>query len=336
MRLELPFVHGIGDVVNRLPDPKIVSDVYFSDARLSNSARYIWYDAPDGEDEKWLEVVSMKVRHGIEPHYVINPSVWNNDAYTESGVKELTDILDKVWSKGCTWLTLNNPLLLQMREFRDNIPPFKIKLSINNHVSTLEEVQFVYDNCNVRHFVLDRKINRNFDELTRISSWCEQQDCTITLLAQEQCLPNCVWKGVCDNMIATYKHHDLHEVNDTQNIHSQHLCHNHYENVSPADIFKSPTILPSMLNLYDEHVDYIKIAGREFMPDRLSAIVRAYADRSDDLLVCTLLSKGNAALQDTNLLELQEHGAGSKWKNCKMKCADCDFCDKLYDKLIHD
>ena len=336
MRLELPFIHGINDIINKLPDPKIVSDVYFSDARLSNSARYIWYDEPDGEDEKWLEVLSMKLRHGIEPHYVINPSVWNNDAYTESGVQELTDILDKVWGKGCTWLTLNNPLLLQMKSFRDNIPPFKIKLSINNHISTLEEVQFAYKNSNIKHFVLDRKVNRNLDELTRISEWCEQEDCTITLLAQEQCLPNCVWKNVCDNMIATYKHHDLHEVNDSQNIHAQHLCHAHYDNVSPADIFKSPTILPSMLNIYEPHVDYIKIAGREYMIDRLSSIVRAYAERCDDMLVPTLLSKANSSLQGINLIELQDHGVNHKWKNCKMKCADCNFCDELYQKLTNE
>lgn len=336
MRLELPFIHGISGIIDRLPSPEIVSDIYFSDARLSNSARFIWYDQPEGEDEKWLEVLSLKLRHGIQPHYVINPSVWNNDAYTESGIKELTDILDKVWSKGCTWLTLNNPLLLQMSEFRDNIPPFKIKLSINNHISTLEEVQFAYTNSNVRHFVLDRKINRNFDELERIADWCEEMDCSITLLAQESCLPNCIWKNVCDNMIATYQHHDLHEVNDTQNIHAQHLCHAHYDNKSPQDIFKSPTILPSMLNDYEQYVDYIKIAGREFDVERLSSIVRAYANRSDDLPITTLLGKASRTLQDVSLLELQDRGAGAKWKNCKMKCADCDFCDKMYENIVNE
>lgn len=333
MQLELPFVHGMSDLINRLNDPAVISDVYFSDSRLSNSARYIWYDEPDGEDEKWLEIISMKVRHGIEPHYVINPSVWNNDAYTESGIQELTNVLNKVWGKGCTWLTLNNPLLLQMKSFRENIPPFKIKLSINNHISTLEEVQFAHKYSNVKHFVLDRKINRNFDELVRISEWCEQEDCTITLLGQEQCLPNCIWKNTCDNMIATYKHHDLHEVNDSQNIHAQHLCHAHYTDVSPADIFKSPTILPSMLSRYDEHVDYIKLAGREFMLDRLTSIVLAYVNRSNDLLVNTLLGKASNQLRDVSLLEVSDYGAGDKWLNCKMRCAECDFCDTMYEFL---
>ena len=334
MQLELPYVSGISEIINRLDFPGVVSDIYFSDARLSNSARYIWYDEPEGEDEKWLEILSLKVRHDIQPHYVINPSVWNNDAYTESGITELTDVLNKVWGKGCTWLTLNNPLLLRMRSFRDNIPPFKIKLSINNHIATLEEVQFAYKTSNIRNFVLDRRVNRDHDELVRIAEWCEQEDCTITLLAQESCIPNCLWKNVCDNMIATYKHHDLHEVNDTQNIHAQHLCQSHYDSVDPADIFRSPTILPSMLKQFDGLVDYIKIAGREFDVSRMERIVNAYANRSDDLLIHMLLPKSSPTLRDLNLLELSDYGAGAKWKNCKLKCADCNFCENMYNDII--
>ena len=337
MKFELPYTAGIKPYIDTL-SPGIrsnISDIYFSDSRLSTSARYMWYDQEDGEDDKWLELLSLKELYGIELHYVINPSVWKNDSYTADGIDKLKGILDKVWKKGCTWLTINNPLLLRMEEFRTDIPPFKIKLSINNHISSLEEVQFAYEQTQLRHFVLDRRINRDFDELERISNWLSDQEGTsITLLAQESCLPDCQWKAVCDNMISTYHMSDMHEVNDLQNIHNVNLCSSHYESGKPQDIFKSPFILPSMVSRYDDVVDYIKLAGRERSITEFFNTIHNYLTGSDDISIHKLLPKASTSLNGYNLVALNEHGAGTKWLNCKSRCADCDFCDRLYTNII--
>lgn len=339
MKFELPYVPGIKRYIDSLK-PEIrssISDIYFSDSRLSTSARYMWYDGDDVENEKWLELITLKKLYGIEPHYVINPSVWRNDSYSSEGLKNIKSILDKVWSKGCTWLTINNPLLLRMEEFRSDIPPFKIKLSINNHISTLEEVQFAYESNYLRHFVLDRKVNRDMDELKRISKWLKSvPETSVTLLAQESCIPNCQWKNVCDNMISTYHLADHHEVNDLQTIHSNNLCQTYYESEKPQDIFKSPFILPSAVSMYEDTVDYIKLAGREKSIETLSTIIDCYLNSSDLTLIHSILPKASSTLRGVHLAELTEAGASIKWLNCKSKCADCNFCDVLYDKIINE
>ena len=40
-----------------------------------------------------------------------------------------------------------------------------IKLSINNKICTLDEVQFLYKYNAIQHFILDRSVNRNLDEI---------------------------------------------------------------------------------------------------------------------------------------------------------------------------
>jgi collagenase-like PrtC family protease len=332
MYFSLPYVAGISDYVDSLPKEKrqLITDIYFSDTRLSTSARYAWYENDDIDNTKWLELLDIKHKHGIEPQYVINPSVWNNDVYT-TGMQGFINVLDKVWSAGCRWLTLNNPLLLRMPEFRDNIPPFNIKLSINNHISTLEEVQFTHDTIGINHLILDRSINRNIDELKRICTWAKTANITITLLAQEGCIVKCQWKNTCDNMISTHHLHDKHEVNDTQNIHTLHLCTRYY-NDRPADVLKSPWILPSMLNMYTGLVDCIKLSGRERLLAQIKDSFDAYLYRSNNIQLNKIIPKCSNMIGGMNLLNLEEHAADSKWINCKNRCADCDFCDKIYEQ----
>ena len=303
MRFELPYVPGIGKFIDGLPSDlrSQISDMYFSDSRMSTSARHIWYDQSPGEDRNWLELQSLKTRYNIEMHYVMNPSVWKNNSYLKTGIKDIKVILDKVWQQGCTWLTINNPLLLRMKDFRDDIPPFKIKLSINNHIATLEEVQFAYEHSRLRHFVIDRRSNRDLDELKRIYNWTKDRECTLTLLAQESCIPDCQWKGVCDNMISTYNDNQRHEVNDLQNIHSANLCHDHYEHGSPADIFKSPTILPSMIDEYGGMIDYIKFAGRERDINEFQHTILSYLERSDDISIHSILPKATTKLMNVRV-----------------------------------
>lgn len=333
MKFSLPYVSGIGEYINRLPSVKRekIYDIYFSDNRLNPSNRFAWYDDDDIEDTKWGELLQVQEQHGIYAHYVVNPSVWHNNVYS-SGMQDIKTILDKVWRKGVKWLTINNPLLLRQKEFREDIPPFKIKLSINNHISSLEEVVFAYENNNIQHIILDRNINRNMDELKRIHEWSNGKNISFTLLAQEGCITQCQWKQSCDNMISTFHRHDVHEVNDAQNVHTLNLCTKYY-NDKPAEILKSPWILPGAITLFEPYVDYIKLSGRERSIVNMIPSFDAYLNGDDNILIRDIVPKCSNKIGSKNALELQALGASSKWSNCKNRCIGCDFCDTLYNRI---
>lgn len=332
MKYSLPYTINIGAYIDNLSSENRlqINDLYFADPAFNPSARYI----PDIDmNLVWEELNQIRENHDIHMHYIMNSSVWKNDTYT-TGKKQIIDNVHAVYDQGCTILTINNLLLLRDVEFRENIPQdMKIKVSINNKVSTLEEVEFLYKYNAIEHFILDRSINRNLDELKRINEWRQDKNITTTLLANEGCLTRCPWKSTCDNMIATFSDYDVHEVNDLKLQHSSHFCSVHYEN-QPQDHLKSPWISPTGVELYEPYADYIKLAGRMNPIESLSVEIDSYLNRSGNININNVLPVNNENNLSRSIVnDLEIHGYSAKVINCHNKCSQCNFCDLLYEKL---
>ncbi len=332
MKFSLPYTSDIKEYLDGLSSENLsqINDLYFSDPNFNPSARYF----PDVDiDKTWEELISIRESHGVHMQYVMNSSVWKNDVYT-TGKSQIIDNVNEIYNRGCTMLTINNMFLLRDVEFRKNIPEDLIlKVSINNKVSTLEEVEFLYRYSAVTHFILDRSVNRNLDEIKRIHNWRKDKNITLTLLGQEGCLTKCPWKSTCDNMIATFADYDIHEVNDLKAHHSSHFCTVHYNN-HPADQLKSPWISPTAVGIYDEFVDYIKLAGRMNPISTLSKSIDGYLNRSGEVNISDVLTmSGETALSRCTVSDLEIHGFSSQVSNCRNRCSDCDFCDRLYVKI---
>jgi collagenase-like PrtC family protease len=91
-----------------------------------------------------------------------------------------------------------------------------------------------------------------------------------------------------------------------------------------------------MIDEYDGMIDYIKFAGRERDINEFQHTIFSYLARSDDITIHSILPKATTKLMKVRVLDLSEYGAGAKWKNCKNKCADCNFCDEMYSDIIDD
>lgn len=335
MKFSLPYTSGIGGYIDTL-EPSLkdhINDLYFADPVFNPSARYL----PGVEMEgAWDELVKISESHNISMHYIMNSSVWKNDVYT-TGKQQIIDNVNEVYDRGCRILTINNMFLLRDVQFRSEIPEdLIIKVSINNKISTLEEVEFLYEYNAINHFILDRSLNRNLEELKRINEWREGKDVTLTLLAQEGCLTRCPWKSTCDNMIATFHDYDEHEVNDLKLQHSTHFCTVHYNN-HPESHLKSPWIPPTAVDIYDDVVDYIKLAGRMTPISILQEEISSYLERSGDVNISSILTLNTPSnLTDVCVDDLEIHGYSAKVSNCNNKCSSCNFCDVLYERLGND
>lgn len=336
MQYSLPYTPGIYNWLKSLPDDSIqkIHDVYFSDPKLNPSARYI----PEVDaNQMWEELRSIKNDHNIHMQYVMNSSVWKNDVYTHDGMKAVIDSIDDVYDRGVTMLTINNMLLLRDVHFRKSIPSdLQIKLSINNKIASVDEIEFLFNHCGINHFILDRSINRDMDELQRVSIWPNRNKITVTLLAQEGCITRCPWKNTCDNMIATFDQYDEHEVNDLKLQHSTHFCTTHYK-YNPQDQLKSPVITPISVPLYEPHADIMKLAGRMVNIETQKKVFMSYLNNTGDVNFHDITStREDNILSNTTIDDIEMHGYGVKVSNCKSRCAECKFCDILYRKLCNE
>lgn len=333
MQYSLPYTSGIYNWLKSLPVESIdkIHDVYFSDPKLNPSARYI----PEADTvAMWDELAAMKEEFNIHMQYVMNSSVWKNDVYSKPGMQVVIDNINSVCDRGVTMLTINNMLLLRDVYFRESLPSnLQIKLSINNKISSVDEIEFLFKHCGISHFILDRSINRNMEELQRVTNWNNRNKITVTLLAQEGCITKCPWKNTCDNMIATFDQYDEHEVNDLKLQHSTHFCTTHYK-YNPQDQLKSPVITPVSVPLYEPHADIIKLAGRMVNIKTQKNVFMSYLNNTGDVNFHDITStREDNVLSNTTIDDIEMYGYGNKVSNCKNRCADCDFCDTLYRKL---
>jgi len=337
MRFSLPYTPGLLDYVESLtPDTiKSIHDVYFSDPLINPTARH--FSDIDFVDQMWIDLKLMKSRYNIKMNYTMNPSVWKNDVYLSPGKQILIDNLIDIYTRGCDMLTFNNLMLLRDIDFRENIPDFAIKLSINNKVSTLDEVEFLHEHVQLNNFILDRSVNRNLDEIIRIHEWTHDKGISLTLLGQEGCITKCPFKQTCDNMISTFHDYDIHEVNDIRLQHSQKFCDSHY-NDNPADMLKSPWISPAGLVIYEPYIDYIKLAGRGVDIDSLKVMLGSYLHQKSDTSLSDIFSSHHimSPIKTITVSELEEKGFSHQVSRCKNQCSSCNFCDKIYESIIND
>lgn len=333
MKYSVPYSPGLYDFIKSLPESKrfSISDMYFSDGKYKSNRKISFADS------NWAELKRIKNEFGIEIHYVINPAVYTSDVYMKDGDKELIDILWEAYNDGATMLTFNNIFLLRMESFRNQLPPLRIKASVNNKIKTLEDVQFWYNHVNIKEYILDRSLNRNFDELLRIYEWTSKQgDVVLSLLANEGCLPSCPMKQHCDNLISTYPDFQPNEVNYLTTLHSHTLCTKHYSQ-NPADVLKSPWLSPVTINQYDPYIDTVKIVGRMVPIELMSKIIRTYLFNTSSMELFDYFSTAAPSVyKSINFSMLEEKGFSQKVKNCKNTCATCNFCDKVLKKIVRE
>lgn len=337
MKFSLPYTPGLLDYLEDSPQTVTdqVHDIYFSDPNINPTARH--FHDTDFVDDMWDDLKILKDDYDIKMNYTMNSSVWKNSVYQEEGKTMLIENLRDVWNNGCTMLTINNLLLLRDPEFRETIPPFKIKLSVNNKVSTLDEVKWLYDHVHLDHFILDRSVNRNLDEIKRIHEWSSTKNIKLTLLAQEGCITKCPFKSTCDNMVSTFHDYEEHEVNDLRIQHSLKFCDGHYQS-NPADVLKSPWISPAGLVIYEDYIDYIKLAGRNVDINILSVSLDAYFNRDSNISIADLFASHHYSdtIKTVYINELEEKNFTAQTSNCKNRCASCDYCDRVLDSIVND
>jgi collagenase-like PrtC family protease len=330
MKYSIPYTPGLLKILlaNRETVGEQISDVYFSDNQIPSNRHFKW------DDSNWDELNDIAEEFNCALHYVVNPSVYDNSIYLPDGFNKFIDILNNVWEKGARWLTFNNSIMLRIAELRDNIPPFLIKNSVNNKINTLEQVIFWHTQMHINDIILDRSINRNIDDLKHISEYAKEYGLTLTLLANEGCLPNCSWKQPCDNMISQYHKDTPKEVGDLRSLHGVLACTMHYER-NPADTLKSPYILPNNIETYSPYADCIKIAGRMSDADTLWDILESYFLGSGNISLYKFFSTKVSELYNRiTFTDLVELNFDQKTNNCKNQCASCNFCERVMDQLM--
>jgi collagenase-like PrtC family protease len=322
----LPYTPGILELLSELPTNKI-NDIYFSD-NLFGSAR-----ALELTDSDFTELQAIRQRYGIKLHYLVNGNHYTNEFY-----ENVSALVEHITALDIDIVTMNNTYIMNdvhvMTAIRTSTTRgVEIKNSVNNKPQTLKDVIFLVETLSISNIILDRSLNRNIDELKKISQYAKTKGVTITILVNEGCIVDCMWKNFDDMMISqTTAQSNIHVISF---VHNQLGCTKHFE-THVSEYLKTGFTLPNDLDKFTGLVDIIKLAGRGISTSKWLAMCKAYMYNDGNTTLQLLLStRPPNQLLNISSNQLDDVGFNKITTNCKNVCGtECVLCDNIAHQLV--
>jgi collagenase-like PrtC family protease len=321
-KFSIPYNNGFANTLETYSD--YIFDFYFSDD-VYPSAR-----VKSTDTHQLLKDIELARSLGIKSNYVLNSAYYSPEMYLPNNIKYLAEHLNGL---NIDVLTINNMFLLQSQDFICNLnPSIMLKNSVNNKIDSVEKASLIYKKFGITDIIVDRNINRDRSKLMAILSFCRNNNLTSTIMLNEGCMPNCVYKQFCDLNTSIFdKDADvvIGRKTDTTG------CGQDYH-TDPDLVLKSPIITrPQVLEIIDS-VDVIKIAGRNISEQFVPRILDYYLLNNKSL---SLFDFSSTLLPETfkhiNFYMLEEYDYSSMTRDCRNECyTSCNQCDKIINSII--
>ena len=224
--------------------------------------------------------VRLLDQHGIAFNYLLNGSCFGNREWTRPWQKKVTALLAKLEDMGVHRVTVSTPFLLELVKRR--FPEFKVKVGIYAQVDTPLRARF-WEDLGADAITLESfSINRDFRRLTAIR---QAVRCSLQLIANHLCLPNCPLQSYHQNGFA-------HASDDTGTLFIDYcfLRCSRSRLADPSQFIKAAWIRPEDLATY-EALGYttFKLLERGIPSSELLRRVKAYSERRSPANLAVLL-----------------------------------------------
>ncbi len=263
------FVDKIIDLKNS------ISEVYFS-----------WADFPNGRNnqlkQKQLNPIQAQQKQmadlkklsdeGISFNLLFNATCYGKYSQSRVFFEKIGDTVDFIIkSYGLSSVTTTSPLIAKF--IKNNFPDIDVRASVNMSVGSIDAMEYIKD-C-YDSFYLKRELNRNFSEIRKLKSWCDENGKKLYALANSGCLNNCSAHTFHDNLVS---HED--EISKMDNAFLfEGVCHNFLKNEKNLFTILECTsfIRPEDVYLYEDLFSSMKLATR--VNSNPIRILEAYIDK---------------------------------------------------------
>ena len=306
-----------------------VGEIYFS-----------WNNTPSGrpgtpitdwaaQEQLEYELGSLR-KQGFKLDLLFNANCYGAEALSEHLAGEYCNLLEYLESRELLpeIVTTASPFLAEV--LKKEFPEIERRASVNMRLDSTLALEYLGDLFD--SFYLRRDLQRDLETVKTFRKWCDEHGKKMGILANSGCLRNCPFQTFHDNQVAHQR--ELFQRKNLPGTQST-WCMKHYRSKEHwTDFLKESWIRPEDLYLYDDCVDFIKIATRQH--DRPRTVVAAYANRSYQGDLAALMepnfssifaSKGyieNALIPGHDALP----GA------CAVNCTHCGKCEELWEKIF--
>jgi collagenase-like PrtC family protease len=220
------------------------------------------------------ETVERAHKMGMEINYLLNATCIGNLEFTKRGYKNIRRMLDWLSEIEVDTVTVALPFIAEV--VKRHYPDLKISISTQADVDSLEKAKYWEalgaDSITLSHVGM----NRNFEEIKRITDNC---NCKTQLITNMFCKRGCPYVSAHGNFYA-HASHSWSKMNRF-NIDYYFISCVARNFCDPLSIIKSSWIRPEDLCLYERlGIDRFKLVERGLKSDALAFIIEAYRNGS--------------------------------------------------------
>jgi len=249
-----------------------IYEVYFS-----------WGDIPNGRTSQLVsecytpwEMQDMQRRalkelseEGIALNLLFNANCYGKDSQSRALFNKIGTIIDYVAeSYGLKSITTTSPLVAKF--VHQNFEGIEVRASVNMEIGTVQGMEYLAEYFD--SYYMKRELNRDFDAIRELHSWCEKNGKKMFLLANSGCLNHCSAHNFHDNLVA----HEA-EIATMDNAYDfRGICREYLKDEKhyPALIENTNFIRPEDMHLYEPYFVAAKLATR--IHRNPSMVVKSY------------------------------------------------------------
>ena len=267
----------------------------------------------------------------ISFNYTMNATTLQNREFSQEGVSQIMDFLDKLYQIGVKSLTIALPSLFEL--VKHTKYDFTLKASTLCQVTNAAKAE-AFKKRGARRIVLDESVNRDFRKLKQIR---QQVGNTIELIANVVCHKNCIYRMFHYNQMAA----DSIKISSqaSADYYSHRCILQRYENT--GNLLRLNWIRPEDLTYYNEiGINHFKIQGRQaVIRGNPVETVRCYLNRHFSGNLMELLDMFDPTNNfkifiDNKKLDGFIKPFLAEEAFCQSDCSNCHYCDSFAKKCI--
>lgn len=265
------------------------------------------------------------IRHsGVQLTLLCNANCYGGGAASKTLARETVEHVGEMRKRfDISAVTTASPFVA--KAVKEAFPDLETRASVNMRIGTINAMRCLEDFFD--GFYMQREYNRDFETISRLRKWCDDNGKKLHMLVNSGCLSFCPYQTFHDNLVA----HEAEIDRDDFGMKHPSYCQDWMESEKHhADFLRATWVRPEDIHHYAGLFDSYKLATRiSFHPRK---IVAAYSRGrfTGDLPSLTEpgFSFGNYIL-DNSLFPADwfEHTS-----SCGRKCESCGYCQKVYEQ----
>ena len=315
----------IEDIISAAPH---IEEVYFSWGDFANGRNR---QTDQSELSQWeaqkKQESDLDLLSGAQLKFnlLFNGNCYGADSLSRDFYGKVGDCVDYLASKyTLSSITTTSPIIAKF--IKNNFPQLEVRASVNMKIGTAEGMDYVSEYFN--GYYLQREYNRDFEHISSLKSWCDENGKKLYILANSGCLNNCSAHTFHDNLVA----HES-EIARMDNAYMfEGICHeylkNHEKRISL--IRDTSFIRPEDVHLYEPYFSSMKLATR--VSQNPSMILKSYIHGSYSGNILDLLEPNHSARLYPYVLDNKKLGNFNLF--CSKNCRGCNMCRGAFENAF--